>query len=241
MNVSDRDIEWLNDVFPNLFYDADLRRIVGELDFCAYYDKTPNRLKFGDFDPDDEIRRSNFFLCDVFEVEIHLETGATGSNGWPRVYEVGGRYRKIAEKHNVSIEDLHFYSDGNHACCLGIRYSYDEAINIRSFMRELVIPFLYRLSYVDSYGVNAARNELWEEYSHGNKGHKEHILRMIDIGQHNRGEDKPCPCGSGMTYKGCCLYEVRAVLVVVNRILNEMAGGEPDNCAQVPVKPEAGG
>ena len=178
VNLSDSDIEWLNAVFPNLLYDVNARRIVGELDFCACYDKISGGLRCGIFDHDDEIRESRFFLCDVFEVEICLDPESMRINGWPKVYEVGGRYREIAEKYNISIEDLHFYSDCDHACCLGIRYSFEKGINLKIFIEELVIPFFYRLAYVDIYGIVAARSDLWKEHSHGSKGHVEHALQM---------------------------------------------------------------
>lgn len=211
MNLSDIDIEWLNDIFPNMLYDANMKRIVGELDFCAYYDKSSGDLEFGVFAADDGRRDSKYFFCDVFEVEIQLASEAVGVNGWPKVYEIGRKYRSIAEKQNVSFEDLHFYSSPDHACCLGIRHSYDRRVTLRSFMGDLVIPFFYRLAYVGRFGIESARNDLWEEYAHGRKGHEEHELRIIDIAERNLGRNKPCPCGSGIKYKKCCLDEVEAV------------------------------
>ena len=162
-----------------------------------------------DFERDDFIGESNDAISDVFEIEIRLDPESIDSNGWPKVYEVGGRVRSIAGKWNIDQIDLHLYEDG--ACCLGIRYAQERNLTLERFLHELVLPFFYRLSYVDRFGLYAARRKLWGEYSHGDAGIREHESKMLDIARRSTGGDRACPCGSGSKYKRCCLDEVQAV------------------------------
>lgn len=207
MKIFDNDIDWLKTSFPNLQYDAEAQKIVGELDFCAAFDKRSGKLKIGS---DPTVRTLDDYLCDVFEIEIHLGPGSIQENGWPTVYEVGGRYTRIAEKDNVQPIDLHFFEDG--ACCLGIRYAREKNLTIKRLLYQLVIPFLYRLSYTDQYGIKAAQTNLWGDYSHGNQGHREHAKEMLGFVQRSLGRNDPCPCGRGIKFKRCCLDEVNQVM-----------------------------
>ena len=162
-------------------------------------------------DFDDKIRSAESFIYDVFEIEIDLNSDSINDNGWPKVYETGGRHKKIAEEHNIDIEDLHIFTHDDGQCCLGIRYSYDRQVNLMRFVSERVVPFFYRLSYVDIYGIDSARRDLWKEYSHGNKGKQEHETDMLNIARVKPGRNELCPCGSGKKYKKCCLDEVETV------------------------------
>ena len=203
MKITESDIKWLKFHFPNLQYDSEFQKIVGELDFCAMYDNESDKLIIRWDDTD-----SKRFLCDVFEVEIRLDTLDT--NGWPKVYEVGGRRRAIAKKWNVNIIDLHFYSD-DARCCLGLKFKDNSHLNIRGFLEKLVIPFFFRLSYAEKFGVNASRNDLWGEYSHGGAGPREHFEEISNYAKQNPARNDLCPCGSGMKYKKCHLGEVESL------------------------------
>ena len=210
MRLSANDIDWLRSCFPSLVYELEAQKIAGELSFCACYEKITGKVKIESFERDEAIRNSDSFLCDVFEVEILLDAESVGSNGWPKVYEVGGRCKLIAEKCNVGLNDLHFYPEDG-ACCLGIRRSQERNLTIKRFIYERVVPFFYRLSYTDRFGIDAARKELWGEYSHGDEGFREHEKEMLNLARRNLGRNSPCPCGSGVKYKKCCLDEVQAV------------------------------
>ncbi len=210
MKPTDSDIEWLKCLFPSLCYKPEEQKVVGELSFCACYDKTSQRVKIELYGPDDSIRKSASFLCDVFEIEIILDAESIGDNGWPQVHEVGGRSKSIANKCGVKMIDLHFFPI-NGACCLGIRFSPERNLTIERFLPNLVIPFFYRLSYTDHFGIEAARRDLWGEYSHGDEGFREYRNEMRDLKRYNLGRNKPCPCGSGLKYKKCCLDEVQTV------------------------------
>ncbi len=209
MILSDIDIDWLSCRFPSLLYDPENQKITGELSFCACYDRKTKKLKTELSGFDEEVRTADSFLCDVFEIEIRLDHASIGQSGWPEVREVGGRRNRIAGKFSVTIADLHFYSD-TEACCLGIRYSRDVDLTVERFLYDLVIPFFYRLSYVDHFGIEAARVNLWGEYSHGRKGFEEHGRDMGSLARLSKGRNQPCPCGSGRKYKKCCLNEVKA-------------------------------
>jgi len=199
MTIVERDLEWLKVNHPNLKYNVLQHRLVGELNFCAEYDKTTELLTIGD---KPSVKNLQTHLCDAFEIEMRMDPDSTMANGWPRVYEIGGRYTKIAQKTNVPSVDLHFYNDG--ACCLGINYFPERNLTLGRFVNGLVVPFFYRLSYTDRFGIDAARSDLWPEYSHGEKGHREYREDMLAISS-NTGRNDPCLCGSGLKYKRCCI------------------------------------
>ena len=203
MKITDKEIKWLELYFPNLRYEANSQTIVGELDFCAAYDKESGKLIIND-----GLRKVNRLIGDVFEIKICL--GILDGNGWPKVYEVGERYRQISKKCNVKIIDLHFHSDDN-ACCLGLKFRDSRRLNIRSFLEELVIPFFYQLSYTEKFGIAASRNDLWGEYSHGEKGQLEYITEISNFANQNPSRNAPCPCGSGKKYKKCHIDDMESL------------------------------
>ena len=204
MNPRDTDLEWLASNFPELAYAPADHRIDGELCFCAAFDRRSGQLKLGDID---QHRAIGTFLCDGFKVRIDL--GHLGDNGWPTVYEVGGRRFDIAEQNQCAVVDLHFFEDG--ACCLSLRYAPEKDLTLHRFMLELVIPFFYRLSYTDHYGLAAAKDDLWGEYPHGVAGEIEYQDEILQLVGNKPSRNRPCPCGSGVKYKRCHLGEVEAV------------------------------
>ena len=210
MKLMDSDVEWLRASFPSLVYDQNAQRIIGELDFCACFDSTTNRVRIEGLERDDTIRNSDSVICDVFEIEIRLDANSVHPNGWPKVFEVGGRANAIAKKCCVKKVDLHVNSYDD-SCCLGIRFAREKNLTIDRFLYELVIPFLFRLSYTDQFGIEAARNDLWGEYSHGDLGLIEHARNISHLASHKVGRNGLCPCGSGAKYKNCCLGDVQAV------------------------------
>ena len=156
---------------------------------------------------DDEIRNANNYVQDVFEVEIRLDSGSVGSNGWPSVYEVGGRAESIARNREIPKIDLHLFEDDSF--CVGLKYTRPRRFSLRGFILELVVPFLYRLAYVDRFGLKAAQRDLWKEYSHGPAGHDEYQNELATYAQRATGRNEPCPCGSGKKAKKCCLDEIQ--------------------------------
>ena len=219
MRLAKSDIKWLKSSFPNLSYDAEAQRIVGELDFCAAFNRHSGKLEYG---CDPGVRALGTHLCDVFEIKIRLDSDSIKDNGWPTVYETGGKSNEIAAKNNVESIDLHFFEDG--ACCLGIRYARARNLTLERFLYQLVIPFFYRLSYTDQYGIKAAQADLWGELSHGDRGHREHVEEILHFAQRGLGRNDPCPCGSGVKFKTCCLDEVNEVLRRQESLIPSKAG-----------------
>ena len=220
IDLSGSDLDWLARNFSGLHVDSTKRRIIGEITFCAAYDKKSGKLWIGD-DIVNSGRRH--FLRDTFSVAIDLDV--LDANGWPKISEVGGRYGRIAEKEKVGIIDLHFFSDGS--CCLGVRFVRDRNLTIQGLMLELLVPFFYRLSYADYYGIDAAKRDLWGEYSHGDKGLWQHADEVTRIGKLNPGRNDSCPCGSGKKYERCHLEEVEAAKSVQLRASTEGVWSTP--------------
>ena len=204
MMLTKADIEWLADSFPSLRPDSLIANLEGEIAFCAAFDRVAGQLRIGDGEATQAL---DTFLCDTFTIGVDLM--CLDANGWPRVWETSGRASEVAVREDVAMIDLHFYADG--ACCLGIRSAPQRGLKIDAFLNELVIPFLYRLSYTTKYGVDAARNDLWGEYSHGDEGHRDYKREMLRLAGAKAGRNGPCPCGSGRKYKRCHLDEVEGV------------------------------
>ena len=204
MKLRETDLEWLTENFPELAYAPDDPRIAGELRFCAAFDRDSGRLELGDAGAHLTI---DTFLCDAFKVRIDLSD--LQENGWPAVHEVGGRCIDIAEQNQCDMIDLHLFEDG--ACCLGLNFATARNLTLERFISELVIPFFYRLSYTDRYGLPAAKTDLWGDYSHGDAGVREYEDDILQIAGGNPGRNLLCPCGSGLKYKRCHLDEVEAV------------------------------
>ena len=196
------------DIFPNLQYKVNSQKIVGELEFCAAHDN-----KSGELIIDDGLRKVNRLICDVFEIEICLVI--LNVNGWPKVYEVGKRHCEIAQKCNVEIADLHINPEDN-TCCLGIKRPENRTFSIKSFIHERIIPFLYRLSYVEKFGIDVSRNDRWKEYSHSKEGMKEYLAEMINYARSNPGRNSLCPCNSGRKYKKCHFNDVEPLKRYLN-------------------------
>lgn len=210
MKISESEIKWLNLNFPNLNYDEKSKKIMGELDFCAAYDNDTRKIMIGNLADGTE-----FLIQDVFEVEICLED--IDMNGWPKVFEIGKRYCKIAQKNNIDIIDLHI-NPGDNSCCLGIKHPDNRTFRIQALFYERVIPFFYRLSYVEKFGIEAVKHDSWKEYSHDDEGIKEYLADILNFAKSNPNRNDLCPCKSGKKYKKCHLDDVESL----NRSLNEL-------------------
>ena len=70
-----------------------------------------------------------------------------------------------------------------------------------------MVPFFYRMAYVDRHGLQAARMDLWGEYPHSSiEAHRQYLAELQNM--RKIGRNQPCPCGSGAKYKRCHLAEV---------------------------------
>ena len=201
------DVRWLQRSYPALEYCPRKQRVIGELDFRARYDRETRRLHMDDLVSTDRVRDAGRWIHDVFEIEVRLDSESTLGSRWPKVFEVGGRISTIASRLGIPVMDLHCYKDGS--LCLGLRLSPGRQQSLRSFVTHLVIPFLYRVAYIDRFGSEAARRDLWGEYSHGGQGINECEAEVAQLLRVECGRNDKCPCGSGAKFKKCCLDEVR--------------------------------
>ena len=205
MRLTQSDLDRALADFPGLSGDLESHVIKGILAFSAAYNGASGKVRIGGCVGAD--LGSAALLSDAFSIRIDL--GETDPNGWPLVYETGGRYREIADREGVDFADLHFYPDGQ--CCLGIQYAADRRLTVETLVDGLIIPFFYRLSYVDRYGLASARRDLWGEYAHGEEGYRQHECDTLALAAGNPGRNDPCPCGGGRKYKRCHLDEVEIV------------------------------
>ena len=160
MNITQKDFWWLCKHQPHLAAGSNMERAEGTLEVSAYFDRDVGRVFSGKHLT---AQSHDSFVADRFAIRIEFDTG--NLSGWPRVYETGLRYRSIAARYNIPIEDLHFYPTGE--ACLGFPYPWDPAFTLEYFLTDIVEPFFYRLAYVDLYGLTAAKVDLWPEHSHG--------------------------------------------------------------------------
>ena len=208
VSMSDRDICRLNREQPHLDYDAQSNRIIGELEFSARYNRCDGMLKPAQ--ASEEIQ-DRMVIHERFEIEIRLSFLPIQYDPWPPVIETIGHIQNIMAKQRVSnIADMHCYPGlPENRCCLDFKIATCGRINVPKFISELVIPFFYRVAYVERYGLEAARNDLWKEYPHDfARAEREYLAELRDM--QVTGRNKPCPCGSGLKYKKCHLSEVVA-------------------------------
>ena len=205
--VSQEDIQKLHQEQPGLSFNFETQKIAGKLEVSAEYDRREGLLNTMPHPTGQSIGN---FIQDTFDIEIRLEFQPTGYNPWPPVLETAGRIQEIARKRGISrIEDMHCYpGSSENLCCLGIQGAAEYDVDIATFVRELVVPFFYRVAYVDKYGLQAARDDLWGEYSHGYAGYEEYLSELRSM--RHTGRNGRCPCGSGLKYKRCHLDEVNA-------------------------------
>lgn len=167
MRMAESDVRWLWQHQPLLATGLKTTKIAGTLALSAYYDGRSRRVVSNRYHSP---QSHETYIADQFAIKIRLDSPE--SNGWPKVNEIGMRHESIARRYGIPIEDLHFYRNGD--ACLGLSYPWDTPLTLETFVSGLVEPFFYRLAYVDLYGLTAARNDLWPEYSHGGEGLREH-------------------------------------------------------------------
>ena len=206
ITISDEDVQRVTLEQPGLSYDAKGRRIIGTLEFSAEFDKDSGWLTPL---PEPTEPGNGKAIHDTFEIEIRLEFQPSAFNPWPPVIETGGQIQQIMEQRQIAdIADMHCYPGlSENRCCLGIQAATGSKIEIVRFIRELVVPFFYRVAYVDQFGLAAAKDDLWKEYPHSpTEAYRQYLSELQSM--RKTGRNQPCPCGSGAKYKRCHLAEV---------------------------------
>jgi hypothetical protein len=116
-----------------------------------------------DGDIDIDAIYNEYRIEDTFKIGIIVPSKP---NEFPCMLEIGGRTDNIAKKHNLTDKrDLH-YNPKTGLACLCVKQEetkrFPPGSKIADFIENLVIPYLYGLSYFDKEGEWP-----WEEYSHG--------------------------------------------------------------------------
>lgn len=161
VKLEDKEIEWLRNRYPQMYYDTEKSVISGlfSINHC-YNDVT---------------------IKDSFKIEIILSV-MKDREEFPTVYNTDSRIRKIAKKKNMKNEDLHVYD--NNSLCLGLpaRFHeyYPKGFDLQTFFRHLS-EHLYWVAYYDRY--NKAP---WDAELHGDDAMIEFLCENIDETLRNR-------------------------------------------------------
>jgi len=189
------DLEYLKMHFPRLHYNEEENTIVGFLDFSASYDSERDKFVIDPSGNCEEILEN--LIRDSYQIRIAFSESDTC--GLPKVYEIGGRAREIADKLKINnTRDLHVEENGS--CCLGI-FSPSALVQYQEISNfiNLLINFFYVLSYREK-----NHSEPWPSYPHGEEGMIEYLRKFKGDENRKVSRNAPCPCGSGKKYKKCC-------------------------------------
>ena len=181
--------------FPRIDYEQKNNCIKGKLDFNVEYQKISKKNGESVWKIVQGLAGTNS-LSDCYEIEILLN--AT-QHGWPKVWETGGRIRKLAKEIGKQPIDLHIYPKDD-SCCLGIYVNAD--IVLSDFIVNIVYPYFVWQAYFDKYKAIPPCGE----YSHGEKGIEEYLKELEATGRNDL-----CICNSGKKYKKCCIHNKEAI------------------------------
>lgn len=161
-------------------------------------------------------RYDSIRIRDSYKIRIEF----LGASHLPFVYETGGRVDEIASKRKISDKrDLHVNSTNGSICLCPrpeVKRRFPQTINAEVFIRELVIPYFFALSYFEKHGKWP-----WGFYGHGDIGIYEYYFDKISSNDLNLLEDcvaslqspksiqaqmngnEGCLCGSKVKFKKC--------------------------------------
>ena len=193
-----------------------------------------------DIPEDSYLRDSPHFISDSWEISIFLGPKLADSNdGYPLTCILDTKRLDSIVK-NQAVEskaDLHInivpvtglgvHRDGHveskadlrtnimsflYTCCLLLGEPKIAQLPLPEFIIEAVLPFLYRLSYVEHFGLQRARDNLWGEYAHGKKGLLERKEEYAEMGFDALTKNSKCLCGSGQKFKRCHRSDYKSIL-----------------------------
>lgn len=163
-------------------------------------------------------------IQDSYKIEIYAPAGYP--NRIPLLLEIGGRTQEIASKYDIQdLRTLH-QNPKDGTACVCIRQEeksrFPQGSNLVTFINDLVVPYLYGLSFFDE---NSRWS--WREYSHGGLGllefYEEDLAEQVrenieELVGHLRTEvnwkayskqvrkpspDRQCFCGSKRPFQIC--------------------------------------
>lgn len=198
--ISALNAAWLGSNQPGMRYDAKSGIIAGTFALRASWDPEKGRLTANPWHP------ANPVIEDEYQLKILLRYDARDASGvpnrYPPVFETGGRTLELAIARGLSLADLHMYLDKE--CCLGFYPAAPDADgwNLPQFFEVDITAWLYRLAYVERFGLGLARRELWPEYDH-RYGPNQYLAYLRRIAGNALSSDAACFCGSGVQHDQC--------------------------------------
>ena len=222
--LTEKDILLIKKTQPQLIYKPKNKILTGFLEFEGEY--------------------QGYKIKDKYKLEIDFND----QQPLPLVKEINGKIEKISKDKNLNLTDLHInYGDIERGLCLCSRFkAFEYADRLKNslspgidFIQELVIPFLYGISYFEKHnqfpfgaiehGVQGLIREITDnkEYfkylqiysktlpEEATKFISEyvHSLNLENVIYKNEkiGRNKPCPCNSGLKYKKCHLSIINII------------------------------
>ncbi len=217
--VTPSEISEAQEIYPRLQYDISRKILAGELDFSACWHKDKWQIE-REIPLDGDSRLLANFIEDSHSIEISLAEPDNLGVSHPKVIAADTkRISSIIDSLRIPMIDLHIF-DTDRSCCLMLGQPKLGKKPLPFFIGEAVVPFFYRISYVERHGLEAARRELWGEYSHGTRGLQEWLLEN-DLSQlKNIRRNEPCICGSNLKFKKCCIQKLITKRQIERRLQN---------------------
>ena len=204
-------LEWIRGSQPGLAYREREGLLLGTVHVRAAWD--PFTRRFTANTPSSHSYHGNL-IDDEFNVSIELryrtrwlDSHPRIPNRYPRVSEIGGRTAHLQRKLGVPLADLHMFPDGE--CCLGFNILAPNGRDFigRDFIERDVTPWLYRLAFVERFGLSHAESQLWATYQH-TSGPVDYIAGVRQIALAQPQDHDQCPCGTEEHYVRCHKDEV---------------------------------
>ena len=209
--LSRANVGWLKANHPGLTYSEREGLIVGIVHIRAVWEPFAQRFTINPL-PTQDYR--GHLVDEEFHLSIELKyhTRWIGSNTkipyrFPRVSEIGSRTSHLRRDLGVSLADLHMFPDRE--CCLGFNVLAPNRrdFSLPAFIERKITPWLYRLAFVERFGLSNAEATLWAAYDHTD-GPTEYVTGIRQIALADPMDNEPCPCGTAEHYLRCHKAEV---------------------------------
>jgi len=150
--LNSADIEYIEKIHPELNLSNDNKTISGRIGFTAVYNEDINSFTINPNEQHEGIKFTN-----EFNIKIELN-GFT--SGFPKLIVLEDFPQKA---------ERHFYTDADKliACVCGVveELEFMENFNIKDYIEQKVVPFLYGQLFFDKY-----EKWPWSDYSHNTLG-----------------------------------------------------------------------
>ena len=209
--LSPTNVEWLKASQPGLTYIEREGLLVGVVHIRAMWESLAQKFTVNPLP-------SQNYQGHLIEDEFHLSIELRYRTRWigphpripyryPRVSEIGGRTTQLQRKLGVSLADLHMFPDRE--CCLGFKVLAPRRRDfiISDYIERDVTPWLYRLAFVERFGLPYTESELWAAYDH-TKGPSDYIAGVRRMALAEPLDHDQCPCGTEEPYSQCHRDEV---------------------------------